>query len=269
MKSCIGISHIGLLIVLAGCNSSGNNDAPGAHRPPPDPPPAASFYVPCNPAPPTASAGRAAIPGGIWEGTLTNELLKSSGTFWAQISEDGRFRMRGHRARMNGTIVTGDNSFSGDGYAHIWGDWSAVPLDSDFNVAGTIIERQGMNATWTMSSGDLGCFAATYETNIYEQASSLPLVEGVWISYDAWSWPWYLTIEADGRVLWQDPYFCSMSGQISVIDDRYNLYDISLASTCDAGAVPYTGFAYLSLSQNSIMLSIDNGSVGYFNSWGR
>ena len=149
--------------------------------------------------------------------------------------------MRGHHARMAGSIATSDNTFSGDGQAYIRGDWSAVLVESDFNLAGTISERQSITATWTMSSGDLGCFAATYDSNIYEQPSSLPLVEGVWVSYDGWSWPWYLTIEADGRVLWQDPYFCTMSGQISVIDERYNLYDMHLTSDCDADAAPYSG----------------------------
>jgi hypothetical protein len=272
MKRCVGIVCFGLLTALWGCDREAPGNVPVATPPSPPLPLSPYTYQPCDAdSSTTVPPGVPSLPGGIWNGRLTNESLKATAPFTALVTEDGRFRFQTDNARIVGTVETGENTFTGDGLAYTWGDWPGFGAPSDFALAGTINERDSMAATWSMASGNAGCFEAGYDADTYEQPSSLQFVEGFWTEADGWGGSWTVTIEADGHVSWRDPYDdCDMTGEIALVDDRYNLYEVRhLISGCRPGDEEFTGLAYLSTSQDVLVLSIDNGANYFDHYWGR
>jgi hypothetical protein len=83
-----------------------------------------------------------------------------------------------------------------------------------------------------------------YDSGTHEHASSLTQVAGIWYVYDEMLNPMVtFTIELDGRFLGQNRNGCQSSGQVSLIDARYNVYAWDAAiQNCAAGG-GYSGLA--------------------------
>jgi hypothetical protein len=113
-------------------------------------------------------------------------------------------------------------------------------------LAGTVAERDGVSGDY--SGDDDGFFSLDYNAN-YERASSLDQTSGVW-TFDMSSsggaiYNVTLDIDADGQLFGMDTNGCVFSGALSIIDSRYNAYNVVVSmASCAPVDGEYTGLAY-------------------------
>ncbi|MDH3440077.1 MAG: hypothetical protein OEM63_04960 [Gammaproteobacteria bacterium] len=244
----ISIVVIGCL--ATGACSSGSGGTAATPTPPPPPPP-----------PPPVDQAM----GGIWVGVLTNDMSQTSELFVALATDDGRFRFLSGESGLQfvGTQVINTTHIvgTGIGYADPAVPWLDASVVSDTSTDGQLIERDSFSGIWSTASGESGNFDLFYNDE-YESPSSLSLLEGVWTAYDDFRNPTAtFTIDAMGQFTGQNTSGCTSSGQISLIDDRYSMYDVtSTISNCFI-AGDYSGLAItgeLSVPNDAIILSISN-----------
>ncbi len=204
-------------------------------------------------------------PGGLWSGTIAINGQSGRQELVGISTDDGRFRFISvdtagqfvGNGVVNGTRITGSGTaFAPPGFT--WLDGSTV---TTLTMSGTLRERRSIEGTWTAGTGEAGSFAMDYDPD-YAKDSSLSLVAGVWTVYDDNLNPFAtFTIEADGQFSGQNAVGCTSLGRISIIDARYNVYDIaSTVSNC-AIAGDYAGLGVLgSISQpnDAFLFSINN-----------
>lgn len=269
------ITHLVLLLVAGGlsaCNSG--TDAPPKETPTASPAPPANqpspwTYKACESSGDSNAADTHAAVDGIWQGTLTNELSKATEPWTAIVSADGRFHLRstGHTL-MSGTLDVDGNGYTGEGIAISGsGQWRDGTPVSAVTVAGAIAERERLNGDFVQASGDAGCFDFAYDADAYERPSSLDLVGGRWIIPDYWNSRttfMELDVSAQGEIAGNDTYGCNHAGSIALLDERFNLYALTLVITQRAeesypcwGPGSFEGFAYLEDSS-------DGSSVNHY-----
>ena len=250
-----------LLLVAGGLSACGD----GTDTPPRGTPVASPGALPDQPSPWTYQACESVAAGnpadidaaadGIWQGTLTNELSKTTEPYNAIVSADGRFHLlsTGH-TQMAGTLEVDGNGYTGEGFAESGGTlWNDGTLVSELTVAGAITEREQLSGELVLVSGDAGCFRLDYDADLYERPSSLDLVDGRWIDYDDWSFLWIaLDVTPQGALSGLDIYGCSYSGSMALLDERFNLYAVALDITQSTnqsytcwGPGSFEGFAHL------------------------
>ncbi len=264
-------------MLLAACGSRSPEPATESlaldTTPPPTDPPGGDSpwtYKACNsvePAgPPPASAD--ASPAGLWDGTLTNELLKQTEPYMAIVAPDGQLRLlsTGH-TQFASTLEMNGNAYTATGFVESGGTpWNDGSLLSELTMGGQIAERDSLQGEWLLASGDAGCFDFAYDADRYERPSSLDLVEGTWIAIDAWGdefmrWP----VQADGSFASVDHYGCGYAGRFTLIDTERNLYAAEVRtepSTADSLCLspgPMRGLAWI---DNTETLSPDDDSLG-------
>lgn len=243
---------------LTACNS-GNDTPPeravAVSPSSPPAPPSPWTYRACESTVASSPTDTDAVTDGIWQGSLTNELTKTTEPWAAIVSADGRFHLRSSGyTQMAGTLDVDGNGYTGEGFAKTggtkWHDGSQV---SALTVAGTIAERDRLSGDFVLASGDAGCFEFAYDADLYERPSSLDLIDGRWIDYDDWSFLWIaLDVTAEGAITGLDIYGCSYAGSMVLQDERFNLYAVALdilqrtddSYTC-WGPGSFEGFAYL------------------------
>ena len=202
----LGLPFITLLAATA-CGGGGGGG--GSDAPPPPPP------------------VEDASPGGIWSGPVafsTGEVYEAAGV----VTELGFFRFFDEQGQqLFGQLTVSGTSVTGRGnWALELGD--STPAGSTFGtvtLSGTIVERSRMTGSFT-STGDQGDrFSGTISFNydpLYDRDSSLSTISGTYISDGE-----VLTIDSQGRVFSQDPGTdCVLNGLVSIIDARYNAYNI-------------------------------------------
>jgi hypothetical protein len=116
-------------------------------------------------------------------------------------------------------------------------------------LSGTVSTADSLSGTYS-SALDEGRFLMEYLPS-YETGSSLDLMVGVW-TFDmaaaggaAYNVTW--DIEANGAIFGTDTSGCVFSGNVSLIDNRYNAYRISVGVTsCGVLDGQFGGLAYLS-----------------------
>jgi len=235
-----------LCVVLGGCGGSSTPAAPPAAPPvvvtPPDP-----------------------ALGGIWAGVMTIDASLGSEECAALVTEDGRFRffcafnpmqLVGMQSNSSGAVIGSGLAIS----SLVFLDGTTV---TNLSMEGTLLERDSFIGSWTTDSpGDSGSFEFFYDTE-YERASSLALVEGVWSGYDDLGNPnSSFTIDNLGQFTGQNSFGCTSNGSFSIIDARYNLYQVdSTISGCEI-AGQYSGLAAMGDIDNpsdAIVLVTDNG----------
>jgi len=196
-------------------------------------------YRPCNSVEsnPDAPAAPNALIDGLWQGTLTNETLKTREPYTGIVAGDGRFRLRsfGH-TQLVGTLAVQGDRYNGAGFAHSGGlTWHDGTLSSDLVIAGTIAGRDTLDGEFTLASGDAGCFELDYDANLYERPSSLDLIAGQWLVYDGWGWLWLsFDVSAQGEFSAEDGCGCSYAGRFRLVDSGFNLYAVDLDITQNA-----------------------------------
>lgn len=233
------------LVTLAACGGGGGSDDAGADVPVPD-----------------------AKTGGIWAGTVTDNVFNEPQFFLGVSTDDGRFRFLS--AETLGQFV---GTFSAEGTSLTGGGIGVAPIGSvwlnnspviDVSMTGTISERANMSGDWTGSTGETGSFSFAYDA-VYEKPSSLATLAGSWVSMDEFGNPdGSVTIDSAGRMDAQDANGCLYSGDVTIINATYNAYDLSLVvSNCGDFDGSYSGLGVLADTvepDDTFIYSVDNGS---------
>lgn len=267
---------------LGACNSGDDTPPKRADTARPTPPPidpSPWAYKPCESNEGASPAPTNAAVDGLWHGTLTNELRRTTEPWTAIVSADGRFHLlsSGH-TQMVGTLEVDGNGYAGEGFAETGGQmWHDGTQQSALTVAGTITERAALSGEFALASGDAGCFTFAYNAYDYERPSSLDQLAGRWIDYDDWSFLWItLDVTREGALTGVDMYGCSHAGSITLLDERFNLYAVALEITQRTdesygcwGKGSYEGFAHLNdngsdgSQPDNLHLSIADGNTAY------
>lgn len=119
----------------------------------------------------------------------------------------------------------------------------------------------------TLNGGDTGRLVLTY-SDIYEQPSSLDLLEGVWKYTDRDGLSYEVSIE-DGVIQGKDSDECKYSGQMSLINPKYNAYKIEMnISNCASVNGLYEGLSYLDEHESTYLrIDIGNENYGFHYDW--
>lgn len=215
-----------------------------------------------GPPPPTNQS-----PGGFWAGVVTFDMSQTSELFVALASEDGRFHFISAESETQfvGSHTVDVNHVVGFGLGYAspgttWLDGTAV---TDTATDAQLVERDSFSGIWSTASGESGDFDLFYDAE-YERASSLPILEGVWTAFDEFGNPSAtFTIDDQGQFTGQNTMGCNSLGQISIIDDRYNVYYVdSTISDCFIAGT-YIGMAAVGdddVTNDVILLAISNES---------
>jgi hypothetical protein len=229
--------------LLCGCGGGGGSTAAPATAPAPTPTPAPA------PAPPPATG---ADFGGIWFGTLTHATGAVADVI-ALTTASGRFAIVGVDAvgpenlsqyagvaTVAGQQVTGTGTVYAAPSPSFPGSGAVLPITAEL----TFTARRTLSGRLRSGTALDARLDLEYDSGLHEHASSLSQVAGIWYVYDEMLNPTLtLTIELDGRFLGQNRNGCQSSGQVSLIDARYNVYawDATIQS-CPAGG-SYSGLA--------------------------
>jgi hypothetical protein len=193
--------------------------------------------------------------GGLWYGTLSIDGLAGTQSFVGMSTDDGRFRFISAdtggqfvgTVQVDGTTVSG----SGKGFAPDGTTWRDGSTVTTATMTGTLRQRSSFVGSWSTGTGESGTFSFSYDAD-YEKDSSLALLEGVWIVYDDNLNPYAtFTIDPDGGFSGQNIVGCTSMGQISIIDPRSNIYEITSTISNCAIAGEYTGLGVLGSIVNS------------------
>jgi len=248
MNTLTRLMTLGLAAGLAACGG-GSDPAPVPNIGPPLPP-------------------ADQLPGGLWYGTLTSDASMGTEDIVGMVSEDGKFRLISVVTtwQMSGTVTVAGTALTATGKAiagpgSIWPDGSTV---GDVTLTATMAQRDFISGAFSTTATDSGTFELLYDP-YYERVSDLTLLEGLWTAYDDLGNPDVtFSIDPAGAVDGQNTQGCVSNGQISLIDARYDLYDVqSTISSCGI-AGDYTGMAFvfdLTAPNDALILAVDNGSV--------
>lgn len=203
--------------------------------------------------------------GGLWFGTLTIDGVPGAQDFVGISTDDGRFRFLSvdTGGQFVGTVQVQGYSVSGAGKGFApdgttWRDGSTITTAT---MTGTLRQRSSFAGSWSTGTGESGTFSFVYDAD-YEADSSLALLVGVWTVYDDNLNPFAtFTIDANGQFSGQNAAGCVSSGQISIIDGRSNVYDITSTISNCAIAGDYTGLGVLGSIANpndAFVFSVSN-----------
>ncbi len=206
--------------------------------------------------------------GGIWVGTVTDNVFNDPQLFLGVSTDDGRFRFLSADTLgqfvgafdADGTLLSG----SGVGIAPVGNTWLDNSTTIDISMTGTITERTRMSGSWSGGTGETGTFSFSYDA-MYDRGSSLTTVAGSWVSRDEFDNPvGSMTIDSAGRVDGQDAAGCLYSGDVTIINASYNAYNLSMAvSNCGDLDGTYSGLAVVADAAGTddlLIYSVDNAS---------
>jgi hypothetical protein len=217
------IIRYSVLIWLAAC-SSGDDGAVGGIPPPLSPPPPAMTQS----------------PGGVWTGTRPN------GTdIVVFISETGEMRIVDAFGNQGFGPVVVSNS------ADVASDYLLAPpfggslIDGSdagsCTLIGTLQERQSIDYEVECMTALGGVFGGTilltYDP-VYDTDSSIARIAGMYdMQGDV------LTVDVSGALFVQNSQNgCVVSGQVSILDNAWNLYDVSMTTdSCQGSSAPLNG----------------------------
>ena len=183
------------------------------------------------------------------------------------LAEDGEIQ----GADTLGNVISGNLSV-GQGLT-LTGTTLYVPASgASFSSAwqGTLGQRGWFSAevSTTVNSSDTFQFGGTYQASAYERSSSLAAIAGIWyLRDDSGIVVVTVTVASDGSFSSSSPgSSCSFSGQISLIDTRYDLYRMTVnfsgCSPSPTGATSFTGLTSVLDDQtvNDAMLYIGSNT---------
>ena len=206
--------------------------------------------------------------GGIWYGFNFNAQLGESQELLGIGTEDGRFRFIEPDTRSQfagiatstGSMMTGSGlAFSAEGST--WLDASVV---TSLDISGTLLDKQSLDANWTLASGETGNLGLFY-SGLYGRDSSLDLTAGEWTSTDdAGAEMGTFSISADGLISGQDVGGCLYAGTLEIIDPEFNAYGFSVVvSNCGTLDGTFTGLSSLGDNQepyDCLTVAADDGT---------
>ena len=205
--------------------------------------------------------------GGLWYGTLTNDMNVVTEEYFAITADDGRVRLISvdSAVQFHGAVsVTGSNlSGTVRAFADEAVNWLDMNHVVDSTIAAEISQRDSFNGTWANASTEAGTFEFFYDA-LHEKDADTNLLEAVWTGYDDLGNPNVtFTIDKSGSFSGQNEQGCTSNGQLIVIDPAYNLYEVQSEIANCAFAGSYSGLAFLGdvLAVNdALIISIDDGT---------
>lgn len=211
------------VVVLLGACSSQNDSIP------------TPLVRPVNPA-----------PAGIYTGEFTSARDGASTTVTCFVDGVDRALLFDETARLiqagvyevsNRELSWLARSFASDG-----ADVSIATLSAQ----GSFEPQQTLLLAYDASDGDFGVISLSYEEGRYEVRSDLPLLAGTWVVEDEFGAVISsFSISQDGQLFGFDQAGCNYSGNFSLIDLHYNLYNLSLIEQCGAETSLEEGLATL------------------------
>ncbi len=231
---------------LAACGGSSSGGAPAVVVPPPPPANQAS--------------------GGIWFGTLSNDMNMVTEEYVALTADDGSFRLISvdSDVQFHGTVSVNGTDMSGTvrAFADTGVNWLDGNHVVDASITAAITERNAINGTWENASGEFGSFEFFYDV-VYEKNADTGLLADVWTGYDDIGNPDVtFTINPNGSFSGQNAMGCVSNGQFTVINPAYNLYGIQSEIANCAIAGSYSGLAVLAdlaAVNDALLISVDDG----------
>jgi len=154
---------------------------------------------------------------------------------------------------------------------HYYSKYNLYALDgSPFDYArltGEIKQGEIISYFKTLNGGDTGRMVLSY-SDVYEQPSSLELLEGEWSFVDRDGLNFKMTIE-NGIIKGKDSDDCEYSGQVSIINPKYNVYNVVMnISNCDSVNGAYEGLSYLDKNESTFLrIDIGNENYGFHYDW--
>ena len=188
------------------------------------------------------------------------------------VSEDLDAHILGSELLYVGMVATSAEVLSGTLTQYLGRTRRFFGVDgtSEISLDGSI-DATGLSGDYA-GPDDQGSFDLVY-SSAYEQASSLEQTSGVWTLTEAAAGnPLYIltiTIDADGDLFGSDTSGCVYSGEVSLIDERFNAYAVAIGLTsCGVFDGDYTGLAHLfdtPSASSAIRLSFANSDFAF---WG-
>ena len=135
-------------------------------------------------------------------------------------------------------------------------------------VSGTISEFNSLSLTIDVAGVR---FTALFEYNsdLHDRGSALKTVEGVYPIFGFLEDSASFSVDATGVISSQSGSGCVCNGQISIIDDRYNIYDVALeVANCGAFDGVYAGLGlttYIVVRDNAEVQNPTSNDVFLFN----
>jgi hypothetical protein len=183
-------------------------------------------------------------PEGIWEGTLTSTVTSEIFGILGVITESGETRLiTDDGSQLFGTVSGSGSAVSGvlTGVTALGFAWLDASVVSNFSISGTVAERSTFSGSYS-GGGDSGTFSLAYNP-IYERASSLADIEGMWVALDSLlNTEATFTVDANGAINGNDIDGCIYSGLVSIVDPQFNAYGLTVSvANCMGGSVLLNG----------------------------
>jgi hypothetical protein len=185
---------------------------------------------------------------GIWNGTLTSNVVHQTYSVTGIITEHGnaRFVNLTNGCQYSGIVSISGSTFSTTAtayapYGYMFPDGSHVGIA---NISGSFSSKGSMTGTYS-GVGDSGSFSLNYSP-LYETPSSLSSLSGTWTgTVLVGSGPTSnitIIIDSNGNLSGSSTAGCVISGNAGIIDSSYNAYIFNLViSNCGAENGTYSG----------------------------
>ncbi|WP_028081471.1 hypothetical protein [Solimonas soli] len=98
---------------------------------------------------------------------------------------------------------------------------------------GAYAEEDSVQLSFTRSTGGTGTLALSYDADAYETRSDVSLIQGDWGVLDAYGTATTrLSVDAGGGFSGSNADGCTYNGKFVVIAQQYNLYRVTLTTSC-------------------------------------
>ncbi len=181
---------------------------------------------------------------GIWTGNVLSPKFGNTSVTGIVSQTDEVFFISEQGAQHHGQVTVSGSSFSGSltSYAPIgfrFPDGSSVTTTT---VSGTVTTKSSLTGNYN-GGGDSGTFSLSY-SSLYDRQSSLALVAGNWRAIDGSA---TFSFSSSGQITGSDVDGCTYTGQISVINQNFNAYKVTVTiAACGSFNGSYSGLAALS-----------------------
>ena len=210
-------------------------------------------------------------PAGIYAGTFRSTATTGpqSLSVTGIVSEEFRIHLLAQSSQYGGIVSVEGDALTGTMTEYIGtrARWFGFDGVRSITLDGIVSEQEGIAGDY--SGDDAGIFGLDYSDR-YELPSALVRVSGVWAFNSSASagLVYNVTFDIDptGQLFGSDTDGCVYSGEIGIIDRRFNAYSVTLAvSSCQLVDGNYTGLAFRNSVQGleSLWMFVDNGRYAF------
>jgi hypothetical protein len=200
--------------------------------------------------------------GGVWYGSLANDLTGESFALSGVITEDnteGRFVTDGGQMFVLRDIsgTGGEISATVSAFARPEAAFLDGSIKTSGTLTGSLVERTRIEGDWSLNTGETGTVTLVYD-DVYERGSDIARLAGIW---EAASGTVY-TVDALGEIFGQTERGCVYWGRIYLIDATCNVYRVRINGGCLAINASGLGLLTYEFGTNDafvMMLDLGNG----------